>query len=1290
MAPTKKQNVRVLEVDRLRFASGWRRLANDPVSTQADGGLRSPAVHVDIVRPQDLVVLAVDAVGCELLADGAQSAYLRPLPNVASPHLVVCFAFQHIGEEATYEGQPGECVIANPKDGSAPPQVDKTAKSDPNARPSVPVPVRAAYGSRLVFDVPRDEQIEFSTAGILAAMGRLPLRVHDLATPGDAPLRGSALEENTLPKQPGVPPRVVIGDLVGSVTAHDVTLQKAGKAELRALGVPAAGTLANTLFRTAELRRARVLLRSRVGLVETTVSSPNLPDLTRKIGKRVGRVRSGGIHSHAPKADETAIEAPYRLVISPSSEARWAHSNDPVPAEGKREHVELWHSRLGNLATRPDGSTYTDEKNGARRIIRAVWARDRDHMKDADWQDATRNQPEHSDSPFRMSLDPADRQMLVQQTAETIRAGLKVIRPVPVAAHSLWLSSLGAWLDLHGAWNTKPYSFAKPRIRSILGWDHVAPMGRDQYVRVVYPGYLFPWGHQAALVKVTERKMKDASPSTAALYQRKFLVIGEPRRVYPDAHDLPFTEVAVRPLMTPPLDDPGNAQDSYFWPAIDGQKFGFIIDALDHAGREVRLPMPLLWVAEHYGDFNKVNDTYNKSNARVVAGYGQSVAFAPSLKGGDTRLTAEQLRFIGTAVPGTSVPSMSSADVRIPAVEALSPSAKATPIAYHRVYREHGFSSSLNRGEVWAKVLVSGEPSAKPGTDDPGDTLPVMAFGAGSPSASDRVGGFLTPNVPIRGLSRVAGAVGDADGMVNQSINPSSFFDGAFPKLFGLIDLSKLVTVSSDLLRMPKVISEFIGRIEALITEVGRAGQAIADAMDEAKAMLANATEKDVADLVKQAQDALDAANSVQSYFEQLGTTMQDLLKLAGGDMDGAETAAKAFDTLATQVTQGLEDLANKLPPFIGGVLRAVASALRTFIGDATRLATDVAKYLSGIAEAGALARIRFEWKPTLSSWPPDTSPPLLEVKPDSLILAVQAQAGLKGEQSSYASAELRDFTLHLFPSAELISLKFSRFAFIAAGGKKPEVDIVFDDIGFHGVLSFVEAFRQLIPLDGFSDPPSVKVAPEGLTAGFDVALPNLAVGVFAITNLSLGADVQVPFLGKAMTVGFNFCTREKPFTLAVAFLGGGGWAGIRASAQGLEVLEIGLEAGACVAVNLGVASGSVSAMIGVYIRIESQAGSITGYFRMRGEVDVLGLISASIELYMALVYQPPTGKMVGQASITVNVSVIGISKSVTISAQRTFAGSNGDPSFMQVMAVDQTGRSAPWDAYCTAFIGEN
>ena len=335
---------------------------------------------------------------------------------------------------------------------------------------------------------------------------------------------------------------------------------------------------------------------------------------------------------------------------------------------------------------------------------------------------------------------------------------------------------------------------------------------------------------------------------------------------------------------------------------------------------------------------------------------------------------------------------------------------------------------------------------------------------------------------------------------------------------------------------------------------------------------------------------------------------------------------------------------------------------------------------MNGLAGGGEF-RARLEWKPTLKPWKDVFNPP-----PDGLTLAVEVRASAKGEAGVDVFAELRDFNLQLMPGQPLIRANFKRIAFRGGSNRKPEVDVVFKGLEFIGFLSFIETLKQLIPLDGFSDPPFLDVSTEGITAGFTVNLPNVAIGVFSLTNLSLSADTRIPFLGKSVTVGFSFCTRERPFTLAVAFLGGGGFFGIRISPQGLEVLEMSLEFGAIVALDFGVASGSVSAMAGVYIRLEGDKGSLTGYFRVRGEVDVLGLISACIELYMSLTYETDTGKMIGRAEITVTVKVLFFSGSVSISAERKFAGSNGDPTAAQMLAVQPDGSSKPWDDYCLAF----
>jgi hypothetical protein len=247
-------------------------------------------------------------------------------------------------------------------------------------------------------------------------------------------------------------------------------------------------------------------------------------------------------------------------------------------------------------------------------------------------------------------------------------------------------------------------------------------------------------------------------------------------------------------------------------------------------------------------------------------------------------------------------------------------------------------------------------------------------------------------------------------------------------------------------------------------------------------------------------------------------------------------------------------------------------------------------------------------------------------------------------------------------------------------------VDVVFTGFEFAGPLSFVETLRDLIPFDGFSDPPDVQVTPEGITAGFSMGLPNLAVGVFSLENLSLAAGFSVPFIGPPMSAWFRFCERENPARLTVSLFGGGFFFGITVDAKGLQVLEGAIEFGAAISVDFGVASGGVSAMAGLYFKIEGSDGTLAGYFRLRGEVEALGIVSVSIELYLEMRYETASGKCVGTATLSIEVDVTLFSVTIEITCTKKFAGAGADPTFAELMDVAADATSADWNAYCAAF----
>jgi hypothetical protein len=67
------------------------------------------------------------------------------------------------------------------------------------------------------------------------------------------------------------------------------------------------------------------------------------------------KVAAGPAPLAPPLATETAIEMPYRLIISPNQYGAWAHASTPVSSQAGR--TELWHTRLGSRPARAARST---------------------------------------------------------------------------------------------------------------------------------------------------------------------------------------------------------------------------------------------------------------------------------------------------------------------------------------------------------------------------------------------------------------------------------------------------------------------------------------------------------------------------------------------------------------------------------------------------------------------------------------------------------------------------------------------------------------------------------------------------------------------------------------------------------------------------------------------------------------------------------------------------------------------------------------------------------------------
>lgn len=986
-------------------------------------------------------------------------------------------------------------------------------------------------------------------------------------------------------------------------------------------------------------------------------------------GTTQDRPDSAKVTPTEPAPDQTAIEAPYRLVVSPNQKyGGFAHSARAHIANKDSSRVELWHTRLGVRVTKDNSFVRVDENDTEHRTVRPIWTREKGLQ-----------QPDPPPTGFTGSLSPDNRTSFVRQGADPT-----IAEPEPFTVDRLYLSALGAWIDWRATWNADLYP-----VNPVSAYRHQARLGRDQYVRVETPVYLFPFGHLGTLVKITERKIRLENDPAAYLYTRNFIVLREHTRRYDLVNgtvkpptNLPFVSVTIDPVVSPDLEVlPEPMPDAPFVPKVPTTEPGFTskpfrwkITGVDHAGRQVTMTTALIAVPIGGKAYEKALEKWQTDVIKATAHPelihpidvgGAEVAFAPESKRGDTTSRVQYIEFTGVADKKTSTPSMLKAHIAIQALTTLNGGSKPIGVTYRKEYVTGGFSG--NKSEIFLKL------------DDTDATK--LDFSGGS----DKGGGFIEPSTAITALSRKHGAVGDngtntvGEGIDQGTFDPKKFLGTAGPKLFGLINLVDILQTGQPLEEAPKLLANqlgFAGSVSAAYDNLKLALQKSVDVLGKDVAVEQPAALKQrSAALLAQAKNALQALN---------GHTPDQLVQaLARVDIGAAvQESNTILNTLgkATELASS-PDLSAFLRSVVQRSLQSLESVLKVVAqaGDSLRQALKA-------PSAGNV--VRYDWFPKIKGWPgADENEFVFKPKdPGGLAISVEVRTPKDGKPQSDVSAQLRDFELRLPPSDDpLMTMRFGRLGFRVATGGKPEVDVLFTNLIFGGVLSFIEKLRQVIPFDGFADPPYVDVTPEAARAGFDLALPSLAIGVFTLENVRLGADCRVPFLGDTVTVGFTFCTKEAPFRLTVLAIGGGGWVEIRLSPKALVLLIMGLEAGASLSVDLGVASGSVSVMIGVYLRLEDEEGKLTAYYRIRGEVEVLGIASASITLELSMLYNTKTGKLTGRASLVVEVEVAFFSASVEITCERTIATRDGDPSLRDIMPPNEGGQDM-WKNYYTSF----
>lgn len=536
-----------------------------------------------------------------------------------------------------------------------------------------------------------------------------------------------------------------------------------------------------------------------------------------------------------PTPEETAIELPYRLVISPNREATWTHRTGLFTSHGR---TELWHTRL-TLRT-PDGRVPGELSRDNPAQLRAIWSPDYIPFSD--------RKPDKQDVYLaRTAMSPDDRNQIVVLTSAFRGYEVKGSRylPKPFEAEQLMLSPLGGWLRSRGHWLPPPkvaapiehpkldilelfkpltltddlrlnvsnsslmnvrdefVIFLRPQKHNDLNlseWTHVATQGRDHYVRIVYEGELWPFRHSASLIKVTERRFKENNGIVGAyLMQRMFIVVREPEKKF-NHRGNPFKRVRLTTMVTPDIADPYADPDTIiesgsFWVEVNTSAtpsrdlFKFHAIATDVSGKDINFTIPLMFVSESdLPEREALAIEYNNSKIerRSADLFGQKVMFAEQKLNDNTQLITQTINFV--VDKAGSPPQMLNAEVKIPQVQELLGTDAMTKIRYLKEYVYEGFDGATG---VFAQV-VKEDRSKEFNPKDPFSSLVADTLGINF--TSDKAGGFATPNMAVSMLTRSLGPMaGEVDDARKGHFDGGKFFNGVTAQLFGCFNLSELL-----------------------------------------------------------------------------------------------------------------------------------------------------------------------------------------------------------------------------------------------------------------------------------------------------------------------------------------------------------------------------------------------------------------------------------------------------------------------------------------------------------------
>lgn len=801
----------------------------------------------------------------------------------------------------------------------------------------------------------------------------------------------------------------------------------------------------------------------------------------------------------------------------------------------------------------------------------------------------------------------------------------------------LRLSALGGDLTAAGAWPT-------------FAWDHHATMGRDHKVRVATEGVIYPFGHRAVFVESSERFIVDSSEGAIGhLFKTSVLMITEPVKELTWSRAFPFTQVEIQRTIV----------DLGPQPAFKTKPFvSATVPSLDFPALDAILPLAFLQtlreVIPERGPGDPLVEDYahrlvfDMTEAQNDAADGYLVSWLEHKR---TRARDESLR------------AGARGDVDLYIV----PGGVQSPVKFSVVLSSPSGPVHVDIPLVFVADIRLGEGHLHPAyrsLEDPDVLRDVAADFATAGGADVEIApirldlvGSATPRPPDAPEVRRLHLVGELG-------------EGGFVPRLGAAPAADEVSPPTER-----------WAVEVAMTEVATlTGRAAADGPELLKMALSPELLSGAPDpgllLVAPAGAAVTARFSNNSA--RSGGLAAPDLKIDGVSRSHGPVQA---DTFLAQVQE-----AGLTPEkFLGEDANLMGFDLVDLV-DGSRVAE--APQILSDARPGQPPTVTMLW----SEVPLKSDHDMLETT-DSSTLIVDVTLGPDGQQ---ITCTVKDITL-AFPEraddVKLLEVHFDEVRLTQQGGGAPALRVSGVSIEFFRSLKLLETLQKAVKMDG----PAIHVSERGVTATYDLPVPDVATGGFQLTGLTFHGMIDVPFDQRPVSIELAFASREDPFNVSVLAIGGGGYVDIALDSTDLKRLEIALEFGASIEIDFVVASGEVHVMGGIRVADDDGDFRLAGYVRFGGMVEVLGLISVSVELVATLEYfdrlEDPaldTGvvvnAMVGRATLVLEVDLLLVSESVELdTGPWVISGDNATPVMDRGVAPVLLDPDA-WRSYRDAF----